>query len=39
MSISEILEAIAPFPTKLVLVTGGEPLLQKDTPELLAGSA
>ncbi len=34
-SISEILEAIAPFPTKLVLVTGGEPLLQKDTPELL----
>lgn len=34
-SIAEILEAIALFPTKLVLVTGGEPLLQKDTPELL----
>jgi 7-carboxy-7-deazaguanine synthase len=34
-SISEILEAIAPFPTRLVLVTGGEPLLQGDTPELL----
>jgi len=34
-SIAEILDAIALFPTKLVLVTGGEPLLQKDTPELL----
>jgi len=28
MSIPEILRAIAPFPTRLALVTGGEPMLQ-----------
>jgi len=30
MSQADILAAIAPFPTKLVLVTGGEPMLQQD---------
>ncbi len=36
LSISEILEEIKKFgPVKLVEVTGGEPLLQKDTKELL----
>jgi 7-carboxy-7-deazaguanine synthase len=34
MSISAILAAIASFPTKLVLVTGGEPLLQQDVSSL-----
>ena len=34
-SIAEILDAIDPFPAKLALVTGGEPLLQRDTPALL----
>lgn len=34
MSISAILAAIASFPTKLVLVTGGEPLLQHDVSSL-----
>ncbi len=33
-SISEILEAIAAYPTRLVLVTGGEPMLQKSVHEL-----
>jgi 7-carboxy-7-deazaguanine synthase len=30
MSHSEILAAIAPYPTRLVLVTGGEPMLQRE---------
>ena len=28
MSLEEILAAIAPYPTRLALVTGGEPMLQ-----------
>ncbi len=35
MSIPSILEAIASFPTKMVLVTGGEPLLQHDVARLI----
>ena len=34
MSISEILAAIEPYPTKLVLVTGGEPMLQREVHDL-----
>jgi 7-carboxy-7-deazaguanine synthase len=34
-SIPEIFAAVAAYPTRLVLVTGGEPLLQQDTRELL----
>lgn len=34
MSIPEIMRAIAAFPTKLVLVTGGEPMLQPSVHEL-----
>jgi 7-carboxy-7-deazaguanine synthase len=34
MSISEILREIEAFPTELVLVTGGEPMLQKSVHEL-----
>jgi 7-carboxy-7-deazaguanine synthase len=34
MSAAEILAAIAVYPTKLVLVTGGEPLLQQDVTDL-----
>lgn len=30
MSIEEIVQTIEPYPTKLVLVTGGEPMLQPD---------
>jgi 7-carboxy-7-deazaguanine synthase len=36
MPISEILDAIEKFPTRLVLVTGGEPMLQPSIHELLA---
>jgi len=35
MRISEVLETIRPFQVKHVLVTGGEPLLQRGTPELV----
>ena len=35
MSIADILTAIAPFGVKHVLVTGGEPLLQRQTPALI----
>ena len=35
MRISEILETIRPYEVKHVLLTGGEPLLQRQTPELL----
>jgi 7-carboxy-7-deazaguanine synthase len=35
MSIPEILDAVADYPAKLVLVTGGEPLLQQDVSALL----
>jgi 7-carboxy-7-deazaguanine synthase len=35
MSIEEILRAITPFGVKHVLVTGGEPLLQRQTPALV----
>jgi 7-carboxy-7-deazaguanine synthase len=34
MSVPEIMKAIEPFPTRLALVTGGEPLLQKSVHEL-----
>src|SRR4051812_30541447 len=34
MTIDEVLAAIAPFAVKHVLLTGGEPLLQRQTPEL-----
>jgi 7-carboxy-7-deazaguanine synthase len=34
MSASEIARAIEPFPTRLALVTGGEPMLQRDVHEL-----
>ncbi|OGS18533.1 MAG: 7-carboxy-7-deazaguanine synthase [Elusimicrobia bacterium RIFOXYA2_FULL_40_6] len=34
MSIAQILDNIKPFKTKLVQITGGEPLLQKETPQL-----
>jgi 7-carboxy-7-deazaguanine synthase len=34
MSIPEIVREIGPFPTKFVLVTGGEPLLQESVHEL-----
>jgi len=34
MSIAEILERIRPFEVKHVLLTGGEPLLQRQTPSL-----
>ena len=34
MSIAEILEAIEPHQCELVEITGGEPLLQPDVPEL-----
>ena len=35
MSIPQILAAVSAFPVTLVLVTGGEPMLQPDTGELL----
>jgi 7-carboxy-7-deazaguanine synthase len=34
MSVPEILRAIAPFPTRLALVTGGEPMLQASVQDL-----
>lgn len=34
LRISEVIETIAPFQVKNVLLTGGEPLLQRQTPEL-----
>ncbi len=34
MRISEVLEAIRPYSVKHVLLTGGEPLLQRQTPDL-----
>ncbi len=36
MSIDEILHAVEGYPTRLVLVTGGEPMLQKSVHELFA---
>ena len=36
MSIPEIMRSIAAYPTRLALVTGGEPMLQKDVHELFA---
>lgn len=35
MRISEIIETISPFQVQHVLLTGGEPLLQRQTPELV----
>ncbi len=35
MTVPEILRMIEPFPTRLVLVTGGEPMLQKPVHELM----
>ncbi len=37
MSIADILQAIAPYPAKLALVTGGEPMLQPSVHELFRG--
>lgn len=37
MSVEAILEEAAKFPRGLVEITGGEPLLQEDTPRLAAG--
>lgn len=37
VAVAALLKAASDFPTRLVLVTGGEPLLQEDTPTLLAG--
>lgn len=34
MSVPEVMKAIEPFPTRLALVTGGEPLLQRSVHEL-----
>src|SRR5512137_1321494 len=34
MSIPEILEAVSAFPADLVLVTGGEPMLQREVGDL-----
>jgi 7-carboxy-7-deazaguanine synthase len=34
-TVAALLQAAGDFPTRLVLVTGGEPLLQEDTPALL----
>ncbi len=34
MSVAEILQAVDPYPTRLVLVTGGEPMLQESVHEL-----
>lgn len=39
MTVADLLEAAEDSPTRLVLVTGGEPLLQEETPALLAGLA
>ena len=36
LSIREIMREIAAYPTRLALVTGGEPMLQKDVHELFA---
>ena len=36
MSITEIMSAIQSYPTRLALVTGGEPMLQKDVHDLFA---
>ena len=36
MSIPEIMQQIAAYPTRLALVTGGEPMLQRDVHELFA---
>ena len=35
-TVAALLKAAGVFPTRLVLVTGGEPLLQEDTPALLS---
>ncbi len=35
MTVAAILEAVGRYPCRLVEVTGGEPLLQAETPELL----
>jgi 7-carboxy-7-deazaguanine synthase len=37
MPVAALLEAATSFPPRLVLVTGGEPLLQEETPALLTG--
>jgi 7-carboxy-7-deazaguanine synthase len=37
MSVPGVLRAIAPFPTRLVLVTGGEPMLQPAVHDLFRG--
>ncbi len=39
LAVTDLLEAAGDFPARLVLVTGGEPLLQEDTLPLLAGLA
>jgi 7-carboxy-7-deazaguanine synthase len=37
LSVAAILDHLAPYPTRHVVVTGGEPLLQPELPELCAG--
>ena len=39
LSLEEILEAVARHPTRFVLLTGGEPMLQKELPALEPVSA
>ncbi len=39
VAVADLLQAAGGFPTRLVLVTGGEPLLQEDTLPLLAALA
>ncbi len=39
VEIAALLQAAGEFPSRLVLVTGGEPLLQEETPALLAALA
>jgi len=37
MSVAEVLEAVGAFPTRMALVTGGEPMLQESVHRLFAG--
>ena len=38
-TIEQVIEAVSQYPTKLVEITGGEPLLQPETPALVAALA
>ncbi|MCL4500550.1 MAG: radical SAM protein [Deltaproteobacteria bacterium] len=39
VAVADLIEKASDLPTRLVLVTGGEPLLQEETPGLLSGLA